>query len=63
MAIFGLIKDICLLPADVVLDVTGITPAGRILGQSSKDSPFGTIDRIVSIAKNIDETTDGGGYR
>ena len=58
MGIFGLVKDLALLPVDVALDVTGITPAGRCLGDSSKDTPFGTLDRLESIAKNIDETTD-----
>lgn len=58
MGLFGLVKDVVLLPVDVALDVTGIVPAGRILGESNKDTPFATIDRLESIAKNIDDTTD-----
>lgn len=57
MGLFGLIKDVALLPVDIGLDITGVTPVGRILSDSQKDSPFGTLDRIASIAKNIDETT------
>ena len=58
MGLFGLAKDLVLLPIDAALDVTGITPVGRILGDSEKETPFGTIDRLASIAKNIDETTE-----
>ena len=58
MGLFGLIKDIALLPVDLALDVTCVTPVGRALSESDKETPFGTVDRLQSIAKNIDETTD-----
>lgn len=47
MGIFGLVKDVILLPVDVALDATLITPASRIVSESSKDTPFGTIDRLA----------------
>ena len=58
MGLFGFIKDIVLLPVDVVLDVTMVTPIGRIVSDSNKETPFGTIDRLGSLVKNLDETKD-----
>jgi hypothetical protein len=59
MGILGFVKDIVLLPVDVALDVTMIRPLGRALNDDDNhDTPFGTIDRIQSIAKNLDETVN-----
>lgn len=58
MGLFGLIKDIVLLPVDVALDVTMITPASRVINNCKKETPFGTIDRIGSIGKNLEDTLD-----
>jgi len=56
MGLFGFIKDVVLLPVDIAMDVTCITPMGRIMSDSNKDTPFGTFDRIESMIKNLDET-------
>lgn len=56
MGLFGFVKNVVLLPVDIAFDVTGITPAGRIINDSNHDTPFGTIDRIGSMVKNIDDT-------
>jgi len=56
MGLFGLIKDIALLPVNIVADVTMITPLTRAMNDSEKETPFGTIDRIASIGKNIEDT-------
>lgn len=56
MGLFGFIKDVVLLPVDVVMDVTLITPTARIMSDSNKDTPFGTFDRLESMVKNLDET-------
>jgi hypothetical protein len=56
MGLFGFIKDVVLLPVDVVLDVTCITPATRIMNDSNHDTPLGTIDRLRSLGKNLDDT-------
>lgn len=50
-----LIKDIVLMPIDIVLDCTMITPAIKIINDEDTDTPFGTIDRIESIMENINE--------
>lgn len=53
MGVFGLIKDVALLPVNAALDATMLTPAARIVGESKKDTPFGTIDRVESLVKNL----------
>ena len=59
MGLFGLIKDIALLPVDVALDVTGITPISKVLSdEMSGETPFGTEGRLKSLAKNLEETKD-----
>ena len=58
MGLFGFIKDVVLLPVDVALDVTMITPSERIMNDSKHDQPFGTIDRLSSMAKNLDDTRE-----
>jgi hypothetical protein len=58
MSILGLIKDVVLLPVDIALDVTCITPASRIIRDTNDDTPFGTLDRIASLGKNLEETID-----
>jgi len=58
MGILGFIKDVVLLPVDIALDVTGVTPGSRIVNGSDSETPFGTIDRLESIIKNIEETYD-----
>ena len=58
MGIFGLVKDIVLLPVDVALDITCITPAARVVSDCNHDTPFGTVDRLESLARNLDDTLD-----
>lgn len=58
MGLFGFIKDVALLPVDIALDVTGITPASRVIRDCKKETPFGTIDRISSMGKNLEDTLD-----
>ncbi|MFA6529191.1 MAG: hypothetical protein WCT46_06685 [Candidatus Gracilibacteria bacterium] len=58
MGILGFIKDVVLLPVDIALDVTGITPGSRIANGSDHETPFGTADRLSSIVKNIEDTYD-----
>lgn len=56
MSILGFIKDVVLLPVDLVLDVTTITPMVRSMNDDETDSPFGTIDRLRSMVNNLDQT-------
>ncbi len=56
MGLFGFIKDVVLLPVDIALDVTLITPGSRIVNDSKHDQPFGTFDRLGSMVKNLEET-------
>jgi len=58
MGLLGFIKDVALLPIDIAMDVTMITPTARIMSDSNKDTPFGTFDRLESMVKNLDETKD-----
>jgi hypothetical protein len=58
MGLFGFIKDVVLLPVDIALDVTGITPITKILNDDDSETPFGTVDRLKSLGKNLDETRD-----
>ena len=53
MNIFGLIKDIVLLPINIVLDSTFIVPMIRSVNNTDADSPFSTVDRIRSIGDDI----------
>ena len=56
MGLFGFVKDVILLPVDIALDVTMITPSARIMNDSDHETPFGTFDRLSSMVKNLDET-------
>lgn len=64
MGLLGFIKDVVLLPVDVALDVTGITPIIRVgqdmdlmrHNQDNDKSVFGTFDRLKSMVDNLDET-------
>ena len=56
MGLFGFVKDVILLPVDIALDVTMITPSARIMNDSDHETPFGTFDRLNSMVKNLDET-------
>lgn len=56
MSLFGFVKDVVMLPVDAALDVTGVTPMARIASDSRHDQPFGTLDRLESIVKNVDDT-------
>lgn len=56
MGLFGFVKDVVLLPVDIALDVTMITPSVRIMNDSDHETPFGTFDRLNSMVKNLDET-------
>jgi hypothetical protein len=59
MGILGFIKDVVLLPVDIALDVTGITPMSKILSDdNSGETPFGTEGRLKSLVKNLEETKD-----
>lgn len=53
MGLFGFVKDVALLPIDFALDISGITPVGRAISLSDKDSPFGTAARLASLAKKM----------
>ena len=53
MNIFGLIKDIALLPINIVLDSTFIVPMIRSVNDTDDDSPFSTVDRLKSIGDDI----------
>ena len=53
MNIFGLIKDIVLLPINIVLDSTFIVPMIRSVNNTDADSPFSTVDRLRSIGDDI----------
>lgn len=57
MGILGLIKDVVMLPVDIALDVTMITPVARILKDDiHQEHPFGTFDRLESLGNNLGET-------
>lgn len=56
MGVLGFLKDVVLLPVDLVLDVTTITPMVRSMNDDESDTPFGTVDRLRSIVKNIEQT-------
>ena len=56
MGLFGFVKDVVLLPVDIALDVTMITPSARIMDDTDHETPFGTFDRLSSMVKNLDET-------
>ena len=59
MGIFGFIKDVVLLPVDIALDVTMITPAVKIMTDDySGETPFGTEGRLKSMIRNLEETKD-----
>ena len=59
MGIFGFIKDVVMLPVDIALDVTGITPVTKMMNDDlSGETPFGTEGRLKSMAKNLEETKD-----
>lgn len=58
MGILGFLKDVALLPIDIALDITGITPITKIFNESESETPFGTVDRLKSLGKNLDETRD-----
>jgi len=57
MGLLGFIKDVALLPVDIALDVTGITPMKRAVDDHDRhDQPFGTFDRLGSMVDNLDDT-------
>ncbi len=58
MGVLGFLKDVVLLPVDLVLDVTNITPMVRSMNDDESDTPFGTVDRLRSMVKNIGQTKD-----
>ena len=58
MGVVGFLKDVVLLPVDLVLDVTNITPMVRSMNDDESDTPFGTVDRLRSMVKNIGQTKD-----
>lgn len=59
MGLFGFVKDVVLLPVDVVLDVSGITPITKVLSDDfSGETPFGTETRLKSLVRNLEETKD-----
>lgn len=53
MNIFGLVKDLILLPIDIILDSTFITPMIRSVNNIDDDSPFGSVDRIRKIGDDV----------
>jgi|WetSurMetagenome_2_1015567.scaffolds.fasta_scaffold1831474_2 hypothetical protein len=59
MSILGFIKDVVLLPVDIALDVTMITPIVKIMTEDdSGETPFGTEGRLKSLVKNLEDTKD-----
>ena len=59
MGILGFFGDAIALPFEIIGDVTGITPAIRAYTESDDDSPFGTLDRLESMAENFEDIFDG----
>ena len=53
MNLFKLVKDIVLLPFDIILDSTFITPMIRSVNNTDDDSPFGSVDRIRKIGDDV----------
>lgn len=58
MGLFGLVKDIVLLPIEVAADVTGIGMIKKITIDNGDSGFLMTTDRLKSMAKNIEETYD-----
>jgi hypothetical protein len=59
MSILGFIKDVVLLPVDIALDLTMITPTIKIMTEDdSGETPFGTEGRLKSLVKNLEDTKD-----
>lgn len=56
MSLIGFVKDIVLLPIDIAMDVTMITPVTRSMNDCEKETPFGTIDRLKSMVDELEET-------
>jgi hypothetical protein len=56
--LLGFIKDVILLPVDIALDLTMITPMIRAVEDKPEDTPFGTVDRLRSMARNFDKTKE-----
>lgn len=55
MSVLGLVKDIVLFPLDMALDATMITPMIRSMDDDEADTPFGTVDRLRSMVKNLED--------
>jgi hypothetical protein len=54
MGILGFVKDLVLLPINIVLDLTFIAPMIRsVTNDNDADSPFSTLDRIRSMVGNL----------
>ena len=51
----GFFGDLIALPFEVAGDVAGITPMVRAMNDDESDCPFGTFDRLASLAENFDE--------
>ena len=58
MGVLGFLKDVVLLPVNLALDITNITPMVRSMNDDESDTPFGTVDRLRSMVKNIEQTKD-----
>lgn len=58
MGLLGFLGDVIALPFEIVGDVTGITPTIRAYNEDESDSPFGTLDRLESMAENFDDMFD-----
>jgi hypothetical protein len=63
MGLLGFIKDVVLLPVDIVQDVTGIGVIKRVIRDDlQKDMeeglPFDTAKRLKSMGKNWEDTYD-----
>jgi hypothetical protein len=55
MGLFDLVTDIIKLPIDAALDLTGVTPIVRTVTDSNHDQPFGTLDRLTKIVKDLED--------
>lgn len=61
MSVLGIVRDIVMLPIEIALDVTVINPVYRSMCDEEADTPFGTVDRMKSLGRNIGEVIGGRG--
>lgn len=60
MSVLGIVRDLAMLPIELALDVIVINPVYRSMCDEEADTPFGTIDRMKSLGREIGEVIGGG---